>query len=393
MKLSTTLRRLVILLIMATTTAVPAAFAQSGSDSKARNVLLIDLQSGAILLEKNADEPFAPFSMSKLMTLYLAMDEIKRGKVSLDDMVTVSDHAWRKWNNRGSTMFLKAGDAISVRELLRGIIVLSGNDACVVLAEHIAATEDEYVNWMNDKAAEIGLKDSVFKNVTGWEEDGHVMTARDLATLSRRMIEEFPELYKIFAEKEYIYKDFRGNKNNRNPLLYRFEGADGLKTGSNNEDGTFGLTGSAIRGGRRLLLVLGGLDNASERSRESQRLMQMGFRRYKNYPLFGAGETVDEADVWLGGQATVPLVMKDSLMMTLTRRQRSGMKVVLKHKSPIPAPIQAGQPIATLEISAPDMKTRNIDLVAGASVEEVSGFGRIGAAFSYLIFGASTASE
>ncbi len=393
MKLTTHLHALAFTIILVAFSAVAPLSAQSNTETIAKNGLLLDLESGAILFEKNADEAFEPFSMSKLMTIYLALDQIKRGNNTLDEMVTVSDDAWKNWNNRGSTMFLKAGDQVTIADLLRGIIVLSGNDACVVLAEHIGGTEQGYVDWMNDKAAEIGLTGSVFRNTTGWEAEGHHMTARDLATLTRHLIEDFPDLYQIFAEKEFIYKNFVGNKNNRNPLLYRFDGADGLKTGSNNETGTFGLTGSAMRDGRRLILVLGGMDSASVRSRESQRLMQMGFSRYKNYPLFAAGETVDEADVWLGQKATVPLVITDGLMMTLTRRQRSGMKVILKHKSPIPAPIKAGQPMATLEITAPGMEPKLIELVAGTDVSQVNGFGRIGAALSYMVFGASIAEE
>lgn len=369
-------------------TALPAV--GQDDDTPAKHAILLDLESGVVLFEKDADVPFEPFSMSKMMTVYLVMDLIKSGKLSLDETVTVSDYAWTNWNNRGSTMFLGARDQVTVEDLLRGVIVLSGNDASVVLAEHIAGTEAEFANWLNDKAQEIGLTNSYFINATGWEAVGHEMSARDLATLARRTIEDFPDLYKIYGEKRYLYKNHTGNTQNRNPILYNFPGGDGLKTGSNNEPGTYGLTASAIRDGRRLIGVIGGLENAQVRSREMQRLLQMGYSRYRNYPIFEVGETVDFADVWLGQDARVSLVTRERVMMTLTRRERANMKVRVRYTSPVPAPIQAGQPIATLEISAPgtDMKPRMVELVAGDNVGDISGFGRISAAINYLIFGA-----
>ena len=356
----------------------------------ARHAVLLDASTGSVLFEKDADTSFPPASMSKLMTVYLAFEAIKEGEMRLDDEVTVSDEAWRNWNNRGSTMFLKARDVVTVADLLRGIIVLSGNDACAVLAEHMAGSEEIFVEWLNAKAIELGMNGSHFENVNGWPAEGHVMTARDLANLSLHLVNDFPNLYPMFAEREYLYKDFRSNRYNRNPLLGRFAGADGLKTGHTEESG-YGLAGSAEREGRRLVIVVGGLDSSAARSRESQRLLQYGFRNFSHYPLFRAGETVDYAEVWLGGEATVPLLIGDDLAITMSRRQRAQMKVSIEYTNPIAAPIQKGAKVGTLKVEMPGRETVTRDLVAGETIDEVGGLGKIGAAFEYMLFGSAGA--
>ncbi len=352
----------------------------------AKRAILIDATTNSILFEKDADTPFPPASMSKLMTVYMAFDSIKNGELQLDDEVVVSDEAWRNWNNRGSTMFLRARDTVTVADLLRGIIVLSGNDACVVLAEHMAGSHDVFVEWMNAKAIEIDMKGSHFENANGWPADGHVMTARDLANLSYRLVTEFPDLYPMFGETEFLYKDFRSNRFNRNPLLGRFAGADGLKTGHTEESG-YGLAASAERDGRRLVLVVGGLNSVNERMRESQRLMQFGFRNFSHYPLFGAGDTVDIAEVWLGDKATVNMVLGEDLALTMSRRQRAEMKVSVTYTNPIAAPIKKGQEIGTLTIELPNRSAITSPLLAGSDVTEVGGFGKITAALEHLLFG------
>jgi len=358
----------------------------------AKQAILLDTSTGSVLFEKDADTAFPPASMSKLMTVYYAFEAIKRGEMKLDDEVVVSDEAWREWNNRGSTMFLRAGDVVTVADLLRGIIVLSGNDACVVLAEHMAGSHDVFVDWLNGKATELGMTNSHFVNANGWPAEGHVMSARDLATLSYRLSVDFPDLYPMFAEREYLYKDFRSNRFNRNPLLGRFPGADGLKTGHTEESG-YGLAASAERDGRRLVLVVGGLGSTSERMRESQRLMQYGFRNFDHYPLFRAGETVDYAEVWLGSEATVPLVVEGDVQLTMSRRQRAQMKVSIEYMNPVPAPLVKGAPVGELIIEMPDRPIVKHKLLAGADVEEVGGFGKIGAAFQYMLFGSAGAEK
>lgn len=356
----------------------------------ARQAILIDASTNSVLFEKDADTAFPPASMSKLMTVYLAFDAIKQGEMELDDEVIVSDEAWRAWNNRGSTMFLRARDVVTVADLLRGIIVLSGNDACVVLAEHMAGSHETFVEWLNAKAVDLGMTESNFENANGWPAEGHVMSARDLATLSLRLSTDFPDLYPMFSEREFLYKDFRSNRYNRNPLLGRFPGADGLKTGHTEESG-YGLAASAEREGRRLVLVVGGLDSVAARTRESQRLMQYGFRNFQHYPLFRKGETVDHAEVWLGDSLTVPMVIDEDLAITMSRRQRAEMKVSAVYTNPVSAPIQAGQQVGELIVEMPGRETVRRKLLAKEAVDEVGGLGKISAAFEYLLFGSAGA--
>jgi len=363
------------------------AVAQSMA-TPARQAILLDATTNSILFEKDADTAFPPASMSKLMTVYLAFDAIKQGTMNIDDEVIVSDEAWRSWNNRGSTMFLRARDVVTVADLLRGIIVLSGNDACVVLAEHMAGSHETFVEWLNAKAIELGMTKSHFANANGWPAEGHVMSARDLAILSLRLSTDFPDLYPMFAEREFLYKDFRSNRYNRNPLLGRFPGADGLKTGHTEESG-YGLAASAEREGRRLVLVVGGLTSKNERMRESQRLMQYGFRNFSHYPLLHAGETIDYGEVWLGNTATVPLVISEDVAITMSRKQRAQMKVSIEYMNPIPAPLQKGQPVGELIVEMPGRQAVRTQLLAGQSVEEVGGLGKIGAAFEYMLFGSA----
>lgn len=365
----------------------------------AEHAILLDASTGSVLFEKDADSQFPPSSMSKLMTVYLAFDAIKHGTLNLNDQVVVSDDAWRKWNSStgtigqgGSTMFLRARDVVTVSDLLRGIIVLSGNDACVVLAEHMAGSHQTFVDWSNAKAIELGLTGSHFKNSVGWPEEGHVMTARDLATLATHLVNDFPDLYSMFGEREFVYKQFESNKYNRNPLLGRFAGADGLKTGHAEAAG-YGLVGSAERDGRRLVLVVSGLTSMNERMRESTRLMQYGFRNFSHYPLFKAGETVDYAEVWLGDDKTVPMVVAEDVALTMSRLQRAQMKVAIEYTNPAPAPISKGDKMGDLVIEMPDRQTVRVPLVAGQSVSEVGGLGKIGAAFEYLLFGSAGAEK
>ncbi len=363
----------------------------------ARQAVLLDTSTNSILFEKDADTPFPPASMSKLMTVYLAFEAIKNGELALDDEVVVSDDAWRTWNKDtgtigrgGSTMFLRARDVVTVEDLLKGIIVLSGNDACVVLAEHMAGSHETFVDWLNAKAVDLGMTESVFKNAVGWPAEGHVMSARDLATLAYRLSTDFPDLYPMFSEREYLYKNFTSNRFNRNPLLGRFPGADGLKTGHTEESG-YGLTASAERDGRRLVLVVGGLSSTAERTRESQRLLQFGFRNFSHYPLFRAGETVEHAEVWLGDALTVPMVIGEDLAITMSRRQRAEMKVSVEYQNPVAAPIARGQKVGDLIVELRGREPVRLPLLAGQAVDEVGGFGKISAAFEYLLFGSAGA--
>jgi D-alanyl-D-alanine carboxypeptidase (penicillin-binding protein 5/6) len=350
-------------------------------DTTGKHAFMIDLTTDAVLLEKNADAPMPPASMSKLMTIYMVFERLKSGRLSLDDKFQVSETAWRKG---GSKMFVMVNSRVSVRDLLRGIIVQSGNDACIVIAEGLSGSEEAFAEAMTVRGREIGLTNSAFKNSTGWPAEGHYMSARDIATLSAKIIEEFPDYYTMFAETSFTYAGIR--QGNRNPLLYKKFGADGLKTGHTEESG-FGLAASAERDGRRLILVVNGLSSMNERSSEAGRLLEWAFRETASYALFKKGETIDQATVWLGEAAQVPLVIDRALTVTLPRRARRDMKVRLIYTNPVPAPVQQGAAIGRLVMTAPGRDPVELPLVAGATVERLGLFGRLSAAFEYLVWG------
>ncbi|MHA1108820.1 MAG: D-alanyl-D-alanine carboxypeptidase family protein [Alphaproteobacteria bacterium] len=349
----------------------------------AKHAILIDAQTGTVLLEKAADVAMPPASMSKLMTIYMVFDRLKSGRLSLDDKFLVSETAWRKG---GSKMFVRVKDRVSVRDLLRGIIVQSGNDACIVVAEGLAGTEAAFAEQMTTRARKLGLTNSRFRNSTGWPADGHVMSARDIASLSMILIREFPEHYSIFSEKTFKYNKIK--QGNRNPLLYNGIGADGLKTGHTEASG-YGLAASVLRNGRRLVLVINGLSSVRARSSESARLMEWGFRETGIYALFKKDEVVEQADVWLGVSPRVPLVIDREFRITLPRKSRNGMKAKVVVQEPLPAPIVKGTPIARLVVSAPGQKDIEVPLVAGESIARLGLFGRLGKAVQYLLWGSS----
>lgn len=354
----------------------------------AREAILMDTTTGEVLFEKNADQLMAPASMSKMMTTYLIFERLRDGQLSLDDTFSVSETAWRKGGAKSgsSTMFLEPGTRVRVEDLIRGIIVQSGNDASIVIAEELAGSEEAFALEMNRRARELGLRDSTFKNATGWPDPGHVTTARDLAILAIRTIEDFPEFYHYYAEKEFTYNGIR--QINRNPLIYKDIGVDGLKTGHTADSG-YGLAASAKRGDRRLVLVVNGLLSRKARGREPERLFEWGFREFNNYTLFNAGDLVTEADVWLGRKAAVPLLIEGDLVITLARKARLGMKVTVEYEGPIPAPVAKGDRLAKLVVTAPEREPLEVPLVAGADVERLSLFGRLRAALGYILWGQS----
>lgn len=360
------------------------ALSARAMETAAREALLIDATTGATLFEKNADKPFPPASMSKIMTIYMVFDQLKSGKIKLEDTLEVTEDAWRRGGaaSGGSTMFLKIGDRISIQDLIRGVIVQSGNDASMVLAEGLAGSEPAFAEQMTKKAKELGLTNSTFRNATGLPAPDHHMTARDLALLAVHTITDFPEYYPFYGEKTYVHGGI--TQGNRNPLLYKNIGADGLKTGHTQEAG-YCLTASAKQGERRLVLVVTGLKSMAERSAEAERLISYGFREFDNYPLFKAGEAVAAADVWLGDEETVPLVTKSDALATLPRTARPNMKVTVVYDGPVPAPVTKGQPIGTLVITAPGAVTQEIPLVAGADVDRRGFFGRVFAAIGHQL--------
>ncbi|MBM3484258.1 MAG: D-alanyl-D-alanine carboxypeptidase [Alphaproteobacteria bacterium] len=347
----------------------------------AREMILVDAATGTVLAEKEPDERMPPSSMSKLMTLYVAFELLRDGKLRLEDSFRVSEKAWRMG---GSKMWVQVDTKVTVEELLKGIIIQSGNDACIVLAEGISGSEEAFAELLNKRAKEIGLAHSHFKNATGWPDPDHYMTARDLAILAYHLVNDFPDFYRVFSEKSYTYNKI--TQGNRNPLLYNYAGGDGLKTGHTEEAG-YGLTASAIRDGRRLILVVNGLAGVNERARETERLLDIGFNEFKNYFIFKAGERVYDMPVWLGTSDVVPAVVPNDIVVTLPKRASKSVSIRVVAPGPAHAPVAKDSKIAKLVISAPDFGPIESKLVAGASVEEVSGFGRIGPAISRLFSG------
>ncbi|WP_293961732.1 D-alanyl-D-alanine carboxypeptidase family protein [Sneathiella sp.] len=363
-------------LIVGTATADPI-------ETAAREAFIFDMNTGAVLLEKNADQLMAPASMSKLMTITMVFERLKDGTLNLEDTLPVSEKAWKKG---GSKMFVEVDTRVSVGDLLRGIIIQSGNDACIVVAEGLGGSEEGFAEAMTSRARELGLEKSTFRNATGWPDPDHKMTARELGILAKHIIQDFPEFYPIFDEKEFTFSDIK--QGNRNPLLYKDNGADGLKTGHTEESG-YGLVGSAERDGRRIILVVNGLENAKERSRESERLMEWAFREFNNYALFKSGDVVDNARVWLGDKDVVPLTVESDLTVTLSRQARKSMTVKVVYNEPIPAPIIKGTPVAQLVVSGPEIETIAVPLVAMEDISRPGTFKRLTSAVEYLVFGPS----
>jgi len=360
--------------------AVSAATAQ-GFDTPAKQALLLDYQTGATLLAKNTDERMYPSSMTKMMTAHLLFEKLRDGSLSLDDTLPVSEKAWRKG---GSKMFVEVGKNVRVENLIRGIVVQSGNDAAIVVAEGLAGSEDAFAEEMKATARDLGMTSSQFRNASGWPDPDHYTTARDLALLAMATIRQFPNFYRYYAEEVFTYNGIK--QRNRNPLLTKSIGADGLKTGHTEAAG-YGLAASAVRDGRRLVLVLNGMDSESQRATESERIMAWGFREWNNYTLFKAGDSVIDAPVWLGESPTVPLIMAEDLVLTLPRKARQEMKVSVRFEEPIPAPIARGAKVGTLVVTAPGAEPVEVPVQAGADVAVLSPLGRVAAALEYLVWG------
>lgn len=338
--------------------------------------LVIDADTGFTMLDKNADQRMYPASMTKMMTAHIIFEKLKRNELRMEDEFSVSENAWRKG---GSKMFIEVGSRVKLSDLLRGIVISSGNDACIAVAEGIAGSEESFADLMNKKARDLGMTNSQFRNPTGWPDPNHWTTCRDLAILAKSTIEHYPEYYSIYAEREFTYNNIR--QANRNPLLSENLGADGLKTGHTDEAG-FSLTGSAVRDGRRVIIVINGLRSMKERSVESKRLTDWAFREFDTVAVFKAGDVIDEAGVALGEAKTVPLITPNTVKVTLPRRSKSELKVTLRYNAPLSAPVAYGQAVGTLVATAPAIQPREIPVVAGASVAALGFFGRIGARLS-----------
>lgn len=363
-----------------------AALPARAIETPADYVSLMDFDTGEIIYEKQGDELMAPASMSKLMTMVMLFDALKDGRVTLEDEFVISENAWRKGGaaSGSSTMFAELNSRVPVRDLIYGVIVQSGNDACIAIAEALAGSEDVFAERMTERAREIGLKTSTFKNSTGWPDEGHLMTANELAILARYLIETHPEFYEIYSVRDFEWNGIK--QANRNPLIYMNMGADGLKTGHTSVSG-YGLTASAIRNGRRLVLVVNGLSSEKERANETQRLMDWAFREFRKYELLEAGQVLERAPVWQGTSRTVPLVIPTDVALTMSREARKEMKATVRYDGPIAAPIAEGDVVGQVVITGPGLPIRTFDLQAGASVDELGIFGKAMSALAQLVSG------
>lgn len=356
-------------------------------ETKAKYAVLMDADTGDYLFTKEHERMVPPASMSKLMTLYVVFDKLKKGELSLEELFTVSENAWRKGGaaTGGSTMFLKIGEKITVEDLLKGVIIQSGNDACIVLAENISGSETNFASDMTMKAKELGLKNSTFANSTGLPHPDQRMSMEDLAILSKAIINEFPEFYHLFSEKIFTHNGIK--QGNRNPLLYSMYGADGLKTGHTEEAG-FCLTASVKRDGRRLIGAMGGMSSMKERSEETEKLMSWGFREFNNYKIVEKGKIIKEIPVWMGDEKTVNLVVDQDFSVTVKKSLASKIVVTSIYDIPAQAPIKKGDKLGELKIEIPERDEIIIPLVADKDVAKKGVFSKIIANIKYIMFGA-----
>lgn len=343
-------------------------------DTNARTAWVYDVATGTVLMEKNADEAVPPASMSKLMTTYMLFEALRDGRVQMDTRLPVSTKARQM---TGSTMFLNEQDRPTVEDLIKGIIVLSGNDACVVVAEGLAGTEEAFSRQMTERGKELGLTSSTFANASGWPDPRHRMTAHDLGVLALRLVQDFPELYKSFALTEFPYDNRApANRFNRNPLLKLGIGADGLKTGHTQEAG-YGLVGSAVQDGRRVIFVITGLQSETARAEEAERIVNWAFRQFSMQTLVPAGQNVLEAPVWLGTASRVGLTTKDGVNVLVPAGAEDRVTVEAVYDSPIPAPISKGDQIGRLVVTVPGARDALTPLIAADDVPEAGFAGRM----------------
>ena len=365
------------------------AFANANLDIKARTAILQDYYSGEILYEKDPDIPIYPASMTKIMTAIIAFDLIKSGDLRLDEKFLISEKAWRLSTSGYSSMFIMVGDEVSVDNLLKGIIIASGNDACIALAEGIAGTEQEFAILMTAKANEIGMENTNFSNSSGINDPDNYSTVRDILKMSRYLINEYPEFYKMFSEKKFTWERTGGDpitQGNRNPLLYKNLGVDGIKTGYLSVE-KYSLASSINRNGRRLIAVASGFNSKNARSKESSKLLIYGLTNYDLVHIAKANETFHKVDVWLGSEDFVNVHTKENIYKNIKKAKKKLLKVSVKYNGPIEAPIKKNQKIATLKVAYKDKLIGEYDLLASKDVKKVNFLSRLIKSINYLIWG------
>ena len=357
------------LVLSAVSLARPQPAQAQGFQTIAPTAILMDAESHAVLFEKNADELTAPASMAKTMTAEVVFNEIKNGRLNFDSEFAISENAWRKGGggSGGSAMFARVHTNVRLEDLLRGLIVQSGNDAAIAIAEGVAGTEDNFARMMNERAKQIGLTKSTFRNATGYGHPEQKATVRELAKLALYIIETYPDLYKIFGEREFTWNKIR--QQNRNPLLFLDIGADGLKTGNIDEAG-FGLIGSAVQNDQRLIVVVNGLKSAKDRAAESRKLLDWGFRAFESQQLFAAGQVVGEAQVFGGNRRALPLVSKKPVRVLVPRGDGERVTARIVYTGPLKAPVQKGAEVARLQVNRGDMQAVEMPLYANEDIQE-----------------------
>lgn len=349
------------------------------AETLAKQAVVVEAATGAVLYAKDSETKMPTSSMSKVLTMYLVFDAIKKGRLALDSTLTVSENAWKQ---QGSRSFLAIGQQVKVEDLVRGVIVQSGNDASVVLAEAVGGSEGGFAGMMNEKARELGLTNSHFVNATGLPDDAHYSTARDLAVMALALLRDFPEFYHYYSEKEFTFNGIK--QGNRNPLLYRNIGVDGIKTGHTEAAG-YGLIASALRDGRRVITVLNGMNSMQARADESAKLLDWAYREYGLYQLVKAGEKISDAKVWLGKKKTVEVAGDKDLYLSLPRLQRDQVKLSLSLNAETQAPIQKGQGMGKLVVTAPGYDPAEVSAVAMEDVERLGFFARMIAKLKRLV--------
>ena len=380
----------ILILLLVT---IKFANAQNVINTSAKYAILIDHETGRVLLNKNSNSSMSPASMSKLMTIYLTFEAIKQDRMNLDTELVVSENAWRKKDKNGkslppsgSSMFLEPLTKVTVEDLLKGIIVQSGNDACIVIAEALNGSEEAFANKMNEKARELGLKNSNFTNSTGWPDKNHLMSSLDLALLASKLYDDFPEYMHYFSQKKFTYNGIA--QSNRNPVIYQDIGADGLKTGYTKSSG-HGVVASAIQNGRRLVLVLNGIEGTKLRAIEAERIINWGFREFENIVLYERNEIVDSANIWLGNRPTVPLIVKNKVVLTLSKADRGNdLKAIVKYVGPLIPPLNKDFSAAKLLIkNNKGERISEYNLFPEFEINKAGPIGRLFGSLSYLIWG------
>ena len=355
----------------------------------ANYVILQDHLSGKILYEKNADDKIYPASMTKIMTSIVAFDLLKKGETSLDEMITISEKAWRLSQSGYSSMFIMLNDQVSVEDLLKGIIIISGNDACVALAEGLSGTEKDFVMLMNEKAEEIGLENTNFNNSSGINDVNNYSTVRDILKMSRYMIQNYPEYYSYFKETSFTWDRTGGDpitQGNRNPLLYKDVGVDGIKTGFLTVE-KYSLASSIKSGKRRMTAVASGFKTKNSRSRESMKLLNWGLRKFDTIQIAKKDEIMTSLNVWLGKKSKVEILPSEDVYLTIPKRKKKIIKVVFEYEGPIPAPIKKGDTLGLLNVYVSDELKKQINILAAEDIEKSNIFSRIFKSLNYLVWG------